>query len=168
MKKKQSAPILKNSQLTLRDRIIVEARSWAGTPWLHNQCLKGVGCDCVNFPYAVYQKCGIKLPPLFNYSRTPKGEKILNFLDDSCLELIGVANGLYSWSDRYKEKAIPLQDLIDELKSGDLLVYSRDYGTAPGHLAIKTDYGKIEALLKQGVTESGMGDSLKLLAAYSV
>lgn len=150
---------------SLREQIIAEAKTWLGTPWHHNQCLKRVGCDCVNFPHAVYKACGIPMPNLFNYSRTPKGEKILNYLDE-CLKLVGVAEDLYDWSDRYRDKAIPLQDLIDNSQPGDLLIYSRVFGGVPGHLAIKTDYGKIEALLRTGVTETSLGDSLKLLAVY--
>ena len=152
--------------LSLREQIVVEARSWARTPWKHNQCLKGVGCDCVGFPHAVYRQCGIELPPLFNYSRTPRGEKILNYLDETNLSLVGVAEDLYDWSDRYLFQTIPLQDLIDKSQPGDLLIYSRVFGGPPGHMAIRTDYGKIEALFKQGVTESGLDDELKLLAVY--
>lgn len=107
------------------------------------------------------------MPDLFNYSRTPKGEQILNYLDE-CLKLIGVAEDLYDWSDRYSSKSIPLQGLIDKSQPGDLLVYSRVFGGVPGHLAIRTNYGKIEALFKQGVTETGLGDSLKLLAVYRI
>lgn len=151
----------------LRKNIVTEARTWLGTPWYHNQCLKGIGCDCVNFPHAVYKASGVPMPDLFNYSRTPKGEKILNYLDD-CLKLIGTAEDLYDWSDRYKDKTLPLQDLIDKSQPGDLLVYSRVFNAPPGHLAIKTDYGKIETLFKQGVTETVLNSELNLLAVYSV
>lgn len=169
--------------MLLREEILVEARTWLGTPWKHNQCLKGIGCDCVNFPHAVYRTSGIAMPDLFNYSRTPKGERILDYLDQTDLNLVGVAEDLYSWSDARKDKAVPLQDLIDLSQPGDLLVYSRVYGGPPGHLAIRTIIsddspfserralsvrdGKIEALYKLGVTESGMGAGLKLLAVYS-
>jgi len=150
-----------------RQQIITEARSWIGTPWHHNQCLKGVGCDCVNFPYGVYNACGFSLNSIPNYSRTPREEKLLNYLDEYA-NLIAVTEDLYPWSDRYSSKAIPLQDLLDKIKPGDLMVYARVFGGAPGHLAIRTDYGKIEALYKDGVTETGLGDELKLLAAYSL
>ena len=29
------------------DAIVVEARAWIGTPYLHQASLKGVGCDCL-------------------------------------------------------------------------------------------------------------------------
>lgn len=152
---------------SLREKIVTESRTWLNTPWHHNQCLKGVGCDCVNFPYGVYQACGFEMKPIPNYNRTPRGEKLLNYLDEYAT-LIGVTEDSYNWSDRYSPKAIPLTDLLDLIKPGDIMVYSRDFGGSPGHLAIRTDYGKIEALYKYGVRETGLTDELKLLAAYSI
>lgn len=151
-----------------QQKLVNEARSWIGTPfWLHNQGLKGVGCDCVNFPYLVYKACGFDLPPLPNYHRSPRGEKLLNHLDNYA-RLIGVAEDSFEWSDRYTSHAMPLQDLLNAIAPGDIMVYARDFGGAPGHLAIRTDYGKIEALYKLGVKESGLGDELKLLGSYSL
>jgi hypothetical protein len=32
-----------------RAEILAEARSWIGTPWLHQASCKGVGADCIGF-----------------------------------------------------------------------------------------------------------------------
>jgi cell wall-associated NlpC family hydrolase len=149
------------------EQIIAEARTWIDTPWRNNQCLKGEGCDCVNLPYAVYQACGFEMPPIPNYHRSPRGEKLLNYLDEYAT-LIGVTENLYSWSDRYLPKAMSLGDLLAVIGYGDIMVYAREFGGPAGHLAIRTDYGKIEALYGQGVRESGLGNELKLLAGYSL
>jgi NlpC/P60 family putative phage cell wall peptidase len=37
-----------------RAAILAEARSWIGTPYLHQSSLKGVGCDCLGLALGVY------------------------------------------------------------------------------------------------------------------
>lgn len=37
------------------NRIIVEARSWIGTPYRHQASLKGVGCDCLGLLRGVWR-----------------------------------------------------------------------------------------------------------------
>ncbi len=43
----------------MHNRIIKEAREWVGTPFHHNQCLKGHGVDCVNLVVGVGHNLGI-------------------------------------------------------------------------------------------------------------
>ncbi len=50
------------TELEFRAAIVKEARSWAGTPYLLGQRVKGVGCDCATLILAVYQAVGI-VPP---------------------------------------------------------------------------------------------------------
>lgn len=38
-----------------RSHIIAEARSWIGTPYLHQASLKGVGCDCLGLIRGVWR-----------------------------------------------------------------------------------------------------------------
>jgi cell wall-associated NlpC family hydrolase len=45
--------------MTPRERVVVEALSWLGTPYAHRQRLKGVGVDCAQLPLAVYSACGL-------------------------------------------------------------------------------------------------------------
>lgn len=152
---------------SLREKVVTEAQTWIGTPWHNNQCLKGVGCDCVNLPYAVYQELEFDLPELVNYNRSPTGEKLLNILD-TYANLLGVVKDRYPWSDRYSYAEMSHEDLLSVIDYGDIMVYSRDFGGPPGHLAIRSYYGKIDALFRGGVTETGLGNEFKLLAGYSV
>jgi hypothetical protein len=38
----------------LRQRLVEEAKSWIGTPFVHHQCVKGAGVDCCTILTAVY------------------------------------------------------------------------------------------------------------------
>jgi NlpC/P60 family putative phage cell wall peptidase len=38
--------------------LIAEIKSWKGTKWIHGQCLKGVGTDCVRFVCAIGKFAG--------------------------------------------------------------------------------------------------------------
>jgi len=39
----------------LTQRIVAEARAWAGTPYRHQASLKGVGCDCLGLLRGVWR-----------------------------------------------------------------------------------------------------------------
>jgi len=59
------------------------AKQWQGTPWRHNQSVKGVGCDCVGFLLGVGKECGV-VPldyQLGNYHRIPRFNQIAQTLD---------------------------------------------------------------------------------------
>ncbi len=43
----------------MRHQIITEARSWLGTPYHHQGCVKGVGTDCAFLLIAVYHAVGL-------------------------------------------------------------------------------------------------------------
>ena len=52
-----------------RQRVVAEARSWVGTPYHHNQRVKGGGVDCANLPAAVYAAANVISPiPAEEYS----------------------------------------------------------------------------------------------------
>jgi NlpC/P60 family putative phage cell wall peptidase len=38
------------------DQIIVHARSWIGTPYMHQASLRGVGCDCLGLLRGVWRE----------------------------------------------------------------------------------------------------------------
>ncbi|MGA4554295.1 NlpC/P60 family protein [Methylorubrum aminovorans] len=40
----------------LTERIVAEARAWAGTPYRHQASLKGVGCDCLGLLRGVWRE----------------------------------------------------------------------------------------------------------------
>ena len=41
----------------LRESIVNEAREWIGTPYIHQQSLKGVGTDCVGLVRGLWRAC---------------------------------------------------------------------------------------------------------------
>jgi hypothetical protein len=62
-----------------REAIVAEARTWIGTPFHHQGCVKQVGCDCIGFIAGVALALGIEgaerwrtNPAYHNYSRYPE------------------------------------------------------------------------------------------------
>lgn len=67
-----------------KDRFIEIARSWLGTKWQHDQQIKGIGVDCVNFLMAVATEYGCDLPPIpKNYNRISRNNEIVNYIKDN-------------------------------------------------------------------------------------
>ena len=53
----------------LSSRVIIEARSWIGTPYRHQASLKGVGCDCLGLLRGVWRNvigAEPELPPPYS------------------------------------------------------------------------------------------------------
>ena len=74
------------------DDIVAEAREWIGTPWQHQQRLKGVATDCIGLVGGVALELGIEGakewsedPDLHHYGPTPDPHLLLagcdRFLD---------------------------------------------------------------------------------------
>jgi NlpC/P60 family putative phage cell wall peptidase len=40
----------------MHDRVVTIARSWIGTPYLHQASLKGVGCDCLGLVRGIWRE----------------------------------------------------------------------------------------------------------------
>ena len=58
-----------------RDQIVAEARSWVGTPWVHQHRVKGRAVDCVGLVIGVARALGL-VPADFDvqgYGRVPDG-----------------------------------------------------------------------------------------------
>ena len=67
-----------------KQQIINVARSWLYTPWKHNQKIKGVGVDCVNFLVAIAEEVKYPIEPIpENYARLPKTLEIKEYLDNN-------------------------------------------------------------------------------------
>lgn len=50
-------------------RIVTSARSWIGTPYHHQACLKGVGVDCLGLVRGVWREiygCDAETPPAYS------------------------------------------------------------------------------------------------------
>lgn len=68
-----------------RHQVLSEARSWIGTPYHHQQSIKGVGVDCVGLVRGVCANLGMcpndmtqleGATPYLGYSRSPDGRKL--------------------------------------------------------------------------------------------
>ena len=70
-----------------RSDVEAVARSWVGTPFHHQQSVKGVGCDCVGLINGVGIECAIidftpaKWARFEGYSRRPRPEQLLAYSD---------------------------------------------------------------------------------------
>jgi NlpC/P60 family putative phage cell wall peptidase len=114
-----------------RAEILAEARSWIGTPWLHQASCKGVGADCIGFGAGVAAACGsaeakrfLATPEWRRYGRHPEAD----FLFRVCDELM----------DRIEISAATV---------GDVLVFN--CGKHPMHFGIVGDDGRmLHAYLK--------------------
>ena len=45
--------------MATRDQVVVEARSWLGTPYHHHGRIKGAGVDCAMLLAEVFEACGL-------------------------------------------------------------------------------------------------------------
>jgi cell wall-associated NlpC family hydrolase len=64
------------------NKLVLTAREWLGTPWMHKQAVKGIGVDCINFLYIVGLNAGLDLKPIpEQYGRIAVGDDITNYLD---------------------------------------------------------------------------------------
>lgn len=64
--------------------IVAEARRWIGTPYSHQACLFGIGCDCIGLVAGVAKALGVREADLWltdsrfrGYGRTPKPDELL-------------------------------------------------------------------------------------------
>lgn len=74
----------------MRNEIIDEARTWIGTPFHHQQCLKGHGVDCVQFVSAVGARLNLcqRIPKeKSNYPRRPRPKDLINGMKQYLYEL---------------------------------------------------------------------------------
>ena len=100
-----------------RAQIIAEARTWAGTPFQHNQTCKGHGCDCIGLVIGTFRALG-SLPPDYYppaYSQqwhAHKNEEVL----------------------LHNAQAMGFRITPDAPRPGDLLVFK--YGRVCSHVGI--------------------------------
>lgn len=74
---------IKNISDANRAKIVSIARSWKGTPYHHQESVKGAGCDCLGLVRGVYQEYTGKPAAIFSpYSRdwaeTSREETLIN------------------------------------------------------------------------------------------
>lgn len=75
--------------MTTREQVVAEARSWVGTPYLHQAHIKGEGCDCGGLIGGVAMALGLArndfwsgaFAPFSGYGREPAHGSLLRVLD---------------------------------------------------------------------------------------
>jgi len=111
-----------------RENAVAEARTWLGTPFKHQGCLKCVGCDCIGLVKGVGIALGLvnfdpssDLAKSFaNYSMQPDSQRM--------------REGLAIWL-----VPVPVQDAT----LADILFMA--WGREPQHVALVTDRGIIHS-----------------------
>lgn len=99
-----------------RAAIVAEARTWVGTPWVHQHREKGIAVDCVGLVIGVAKALGLLAPDfdVTGYGRAPDGTLLA----------------------RCAEHLRPLGR--DEMRPGDVLVLATSQ--EPQHMGIVGDY----------------------------
>jgi len=57
--------------MTTRGEVIIEARRWLGTPFMHQARVQGVGVDCAGLIVCVARACGLLDVDYQGYGRVP-------------------------------------------------------------------------------------------------
>lgn len=84
----------------MRDDFIAEARSWIGTRWVHQACVKGIGADCIGLIAGVASALGSTEATLFltspnwrNYGRHPAPSFMFGVCDQ-LMDRIAIDNSI--------------------------------------------------------------------------
>lgn len=83
-----------------RAEILAEARTWIGTPWVHQAACKGAGVDCLHYIAAVAQHFGsaeaarfFATPEWHSYGREPVPAMLFDGCD-ALMDRIAIADAL--------------------------------------------------------------------------
>ena len=113
----------------MNEDVVIEARTWLGTPWHHHQKCKHYGCDCVGLLMGVADNTGVPRGEVANYYRTP--------VEDSLYQEL---------KSRYSE----IRE--EEIEPGDIVLF--EINRLPRHVAIISYNGyMIHASQVNGVVE---------------
>lgn len=113
----------------LPSRVIVEARSWIGTPYRHQASLKGIGCDCLGLLRGIWRDvmgAEPELPPPYSPDWAEAGADTLVAAARRHLIAIDVAAFepgdvlLFRWRDNLPAKHCAIAT------SADTMVHAHD------------------------------------------
>ena len=74
----------------MEDPLIVAAREYLETPWVHQGRLKGVGVDCVGLLVCAGRDAGYTIEDVEGYPEYPSGTWLLEELERNCVRVYGV------------------------------------------------------------------------------
>ncbi|MGQ0610932.1 MAG: NlpC/P60 family protein [Paracoccaceae bacterium] len=123
-------------------QISAEARSWIGTPYLHQASVKGAGADCLGLVRGVWRACrGAEPSPVPAYTA--------DWAEPSRDEAL--------W--RSAAQWLSEHDSADE-RVGDVLLFRMARGAVAKHLGIQVEVGAnarfVHAYSRHGVVESAL------------
>ena len=120
--------------------VVQAARTWLGTPYIHQTSCKGAGCDCLGLLLGVWREfhgsVPAPVPPYTNDWSEVSGEE----------RLLDTARGLLT------EKA------LGDAAPGDILIFRMRTGAVAKHVGLQTEVTPnarfIHAYSGRGVTEN--------------
>jgi NlpC/P60 family putative phage cell wall peptidase len=126
----------------MSQRIIEEARSWIGTPYVHQASAKAAGCDCLGLIRGVWRAvigAEPETPPAYSRDWSePQGDEAL-------------------WAAAARHLR---QKSLHEAESGDLLLFRMRHGAVAKHLGLAAEIGAaptfIHSYSGHGVVESAL------------
>ena len=119
-----------DNKAALQTRIVTEARSWMGTPFVHEGAVKGVGVDCVQLARMVFVNVGIAPADFPTFAPYPTGW-LLEHSDHRYEDAIS----------RHMTRVWKLGDPMIFPEPGDLALFA--LGRAGAHSAIVTMWPRV-------------------------
>jgi NlpC/P60 family putative phage cell wall peptidase len=105
------------------------ARSWIGTPFHHQACVKGIGCDCLGLVRGVWRELyqtESALPPAyaFDWARDPSRELLMDAFNEYFLPAAGPCRAdqliLFRWHIRWTASHVAIAS------SSSTLIHAQD------------------------------------------
>lgn len=123
-------------------RVVIAARGWLGTPYLHQASCKGAGCDCLGLLRGVWREIyGAEpeaVPPYSQDWSEPEGVERL-------------------WAAALRHLC---PKPLTEIATGDVLLFRMRHGSVAKHLGLQGNIGPaatfIHAYSGHGVVESAL------------
>lgn len=74
--------------MTKQQNIIIEARSWIGTPFQHQAAIKNIGCDCIGLVLGVLKNIGTDFTNQCpnDYAQHPTNYNLKTKLDENLIK----------------------------------------------------------------------------------
>ena len=128
-----------------RESLVAEARTWLGTPYVHQMAQRGAGCDCLGLVRGVWR--GVlgdepEAPPAYSmdWSETQGEERL--------------------WEAALRH-LVPKH--LDDAAPGDVLLFRMKTGAVAKHLGVQSEIGTVprfvHAYSGHGVVESALSAS---------
>lgn len=106
--------------MTIREKILAEARTWLGTPFHHQGRVKGVGADCAGVVIGTANALKLTDFDTVDYPKSPSGDMMQKVLDGHMDKIT-----------------------FNEVRIGDVLLFCFDKD--PQHVGFYTDIGLLHS-----------------------